>query len=74
MFKSNDGLGQTKSLIVRAITAIATGTSKEVFVEQEMRRMICEWCELGIAIDDNGNHVLNGLTIPCEYERETTHD
>jgi hypothetical protein len=69
MFKHDRHLAHAKGLIVRMITAAATGVDRETFVEQEVRRMTCEWCELGIPLE-NGNHVLLGVTIPCEYEKE----
>jgi len=66
----NNDIERTKRLIIRAIIASTNKEAKEVFVEQEIRRMVCEWCELGIPVDANGNHVLHGLTIPCEYEEK----
>jgi len=65
MFRNTN---KTKLLLLRALIAHITNTPKEEFVENEMRLMTCEWCKLNMPLDEDGNHDVLGLTIPCKYE------
>jgi len=59
-----------KRFLVRALLASIEGVSPEEFAENEIRRRSCEWCAMGLSVNEERNHTLCGLVMPCEYENQ----
>lgn len=55
-----------RAFLARVLAAYVAGGSSEEFAEQEMRQMQCPYCQRHMPVDEDGNHQVLGVKIPCE--------
>lgn len=67
------GFDRDNSFAIRLILSALEQESPNDFAEREIRRMRCEWCKIGLPIED-GIHKFFGLEIKCDAFDEFMHN
>lgn len=61
----------SKAFIARMLADIVAGRSAKEFAEEEVRRMNCDWCAMGIPMNaTDSHHELLGMALPCGNVQE----
>jgi len=57
---------RSRGFTARLIAGAVTGQSPDEFAEQEYRILACAYCRDGWPLNEEGNHCLLGVVVPCE--------